>query len=208
MKSPTRRILLIRNPELSNSLSGLPCYSSRLHAPTQPELSRKRKCVSNPPIGKRKSRSSTSNTDPKKVTPERRVCEYSTELFVVSNKAVVNYGEPFVKGTYNLEGDGLMVFTCTCYEEVNVIINVIHFENIPNVQVRVLGNSLSHSPAVRQQLLSYTINCVTPGLEYFQRQLHVQSSLKAPLEAFKAARLFSPHKLSLLCPSALSQVVR
>ena len=102
-----------------------------------------------------------------------------------------------MKGTYNLEGDGLMVFTCTCYEEVNVINNAIHFENISNVRVRVLGNSLSHSPAVRQQLLSYAINCVTPGLEYFQRQLHVQSSLKAPLEAFKAARLFSPHKLSL-----------
>ena len=98
VKSPTRRnVHQESGPEVSNSLSGLPRYSSRLHAPMQPELSRKRKCVSNPPIAKRKSRSSTSNADPKKVSPERRICEYSTEPFLVSNKVVVDYGEPFMK---------------------------------------------------------------------------------------------------------------
>ena len=70
-----------------------------------------------------------------------------------------------MKGTYNLEGDDPLVFTC--YEEVNVIINVIHVENISNV--RAVANSLSHSLPVRQPLLGHAINYVKPGLEYFQR---------------------------------------
>ena len=46
----------------------------------------------------------------------------------------------------------------------------------------------------------YARNCAKPGLDYFQCQL--QTSLKGPMEAFKLARFFSPHKLSLLRPSA------
>ena len=39
-----------------------------------------------------------------------------------------------------------------------------------------------------------------PGLDYFEQQL--QTSLKAPLSAFKAARMFSPSKVTSLNPSA------
>ena len=109
---------------------------------------------------------------------------------------MIDYGEPFVKGTYNLEGDGPLVFTC--YEEVSTIVNTIHVENIPNV--RAVTNSLSLLPTVRQQLITHASNCTKPGLDYFKQQL--QTSLKDPMEAFKATRFFSTHKISLLCPSA------
>ena len=127
-------------------------------------------------------------------------------LLKIELAAVVDYGEPFVRGTYNLEGDGPLVFIC--YEEVSAIVNAIYVENIPNVQA--VADSLSPLPAVRQQLITYARNCAVPciryqllsrpGLDYFQRQL--QTSLKGPMEAFKVARFFSPHKLSLLRPSA------
>ena len=59
---------------------------SRLRAPAPSELSRKHKCVSNPPSGKRRSRGS-NDTEPKSVKPEHRVREYPKEPFVVSNSA-------------------------------------------------------------------------------------------------------------------------
>ena len=89
-----------------------------------------------------------------------------------------------------------MVFTC--YEKVQVIVNAIQVENIPNVQAVV--ENISADTTIQLQLLTHARNCVKPGLDYFQKQL--QTSLKTPLEAFKAARLFSPHKLSVLLPSA------
>ena len=52
-------------------------------------------------------------------------------LLKIELAAVIDYGEPFVKETYNLEGDGPLVFTF--YEEVSTIVNAIHIENIPNV---------------------------------------------------------------------------
>ncbi len=117
-------------------------------------------------------------------------------LLKIELAAVVDYGEPFVKGTYILEGDGPLVFTC--YEEVQVIVNAIHVKNIPNV--RAVAESISPIASVKQQLLTHARNCVKPGLYYFQKQL--QRGHKTPLDAFKAARFFSPHKLSLLHPSA------
>ncbi len=58
---------------------------SRLRAPAPSELSRKRKCLSNPPSGKRRSRGNNHDTEPKSVKPEQRVREYPKEPFVVSN---------------------------------------------------------------------------------------------------------------------------
>ncbi len=99
-------------------------------------------------------------------------------LLKIELAAVVDYGEPFVMGTGILEGDGPLVFTC--YKEVQVIVNAIHVENIPNV--RAVTESVSPVASVKQQLLTHARNCVKPGLDYFQ------TSLKTPLDAFKAVR--------------------
>ncbi len=58
---------------------------SRLRTPAPSELSRKCKCVSNPPSDKRRSRGSNHDTEPKSVKPEQRVREYPNEPCVVSN---------------------------------------------------------------------------------------------------------------------------
>ena len=68
------------------------------------------------------------------------------------------------------------------------------------IPINAVVRSLTSSPAVNQQLTAYARACVQPGLDYFEQQL--QTSLKAPLSAFKAARMFSPSKVTSLNPSA------
>lgn len=51
-------------------------------------------------------------------------------LLKVELATVVDYGEAFVKGTYILEGNGPLVFTC--YDEVQAVVDAIHIGNIHN----------------------------------------------------------------------------
>ena len=94
--------------------------------------------------------------------------------------AIVDWGRPFVTATYNLEGDGPLVFTC--YETVQTIVSAIQVANTPNVDAII--RAISSIP--RQQMVKYVKNCVQPGLDYFDKQLN--TSLKVSLSAFKAAR--------------------
>lgn len=112
--------------------------------------------------------------------------------------AVVDWGEVFVKATYNLEGDGPLALTC--YETIQEVKSAIQVGNIPNVQA--IAKSISPSSAVQQQLIAHAKNCVEPALNYFRQQL--TSSLKVPLAAFKASRLFNPNIIKLLNPDTSS----
>ena len=58
---------------------------TRLHCPTSSELVRKRKIDRNPPRRKRRSRG-LGSSDPKSVSPQQRVAEFSNEKLTVSNK--------------------------------------------------------------------------------------------------------------------------
>ena len=102
-----------------------------------------------------------------------------------------------MKATYHLEGDGPLAFTC--YEMIQTVVASIQVANTPNVNA-VAKSLAPTAPAVEQQLVAYAKSCVQPGLNYFQH--HLQTSLKVPLAAFKAARLFCPGKVSCLKPLA------
>ena len=108
--------------------------------------------------------------------------------------AIVDWGRPFVTATYNLEGDGPLVFTC--YETVQTIVSAIQVANTPNVDAII--RAISSIP--RQQMVKYVKNCVQPGLDYFDKQLN--TSLKVSLSAFKAARLLCPYQVNTLNPTA------
>ena len=53
---------------------------------------------------------------------------------------------------------------------------------------------------MEQELIQHAKSCVQPGLTYYFRQLN--ESMKEPLAAFKAARLFSPYKLHEMKPDS------
>ncbi len=109
--------------------------------------------------------------------------------------ATIDFGQPFVKATYNLAGDGPLALKC--FEIVDAVSAGIQVAHAPNVKViaRVVSQG---APSVKQQLIDYAKRCVQPGLDYFHHQLG--SSLKVPPQAFKAARLFSPHKVHTMQP--------
>ena len=106
---------------------------------------------------------------------------------------LVDWGEPFVKATYFLKGDGPLALEC--YEAIHKVSETLHTANVQAVA------QLSGAPPTDlrcQQLVAYAKSCAQPGPDYFQRQLG--NSLATSLAAFKGARLFSPHKVYLLHP--------
>ena len=110
--------------------------------------------------------------------------------------SVIDWGEHFIKATYNLEGDGPL--RLTCYEEIDKIFAAIHSGHCPNVEA--ISKKLAREVrGVREnQMKQYAQNAIQPGLDYFKSQM--EGSLKGALDAFKSARLFSPHKAHTMKP--------
>ena len=108
--------------------------------------------------------------------------------------SVVDWGEVFVKATYNLEGDGPLAFTC--YEEVQKVVAAVRVGHTPNTEAVI--RAISTHTSTQQRLRAYAKSCVQGALQYFKNQL--ESSLEVPLLAFKAVQIFNPHKLATLKP--------
>ena len=104
--------------------------------------------------------------------------------------------EPFVKATYNLEGDGFLALEV--YERLSALYIAITSKHMPNVKAMAKaeagGNSLRE-----QQLLDYAEVCVTPAYNYFKAKF--DHDLKPALMAFKSACFFSPSKIYTIRPS-------
>lgn len=111
--------------------------------------------------------------------------------------ATIDAGEPFVKATYRLEGDGPLALEC--FEVITMLQASINNQHYPNVNAVARQLSAGNS-VVMTQLVQYAQSCIQPGLQYFTTQLG--SSLKVPLAAFKAARLLNPHKVIEMLPTA------
>ena len=108
--------------------------------------------------------------------------------------SVVDWGEVFVKATYNLKGDGPLAFTC--YEEVQNVFAAVRVGYTPNTEGVI--QAISTQTSTQQRSRAYAKSCVQGTLEYFEHQL--ESLLKVPLSAFKAVQIFNPHKLATLKP--------
>ena len=128
----------------------------------------------------------------KMLTDNRTLAFLKAEL-----AAVVDAGEVFVSATYILEGDGLLVLKC--YEQIERIRAAIRSKYYPNLQA--IADVLScGNTAAKQQWIQYGLNCVQGGIDYFMSKFGSDTS--APLNAFKAARLFSPVKVNDIQPVA------
>ena len=103
--------------------------------------------------------------------------------------AIVDWGEPFVKATYRLEGDGALAFEC--FEVIDTIRAFIQSGTTPNNYIQALADRLSCGVLSKRQLvLDHVHNCVKPAIDYFNLQL--ASTLNRTLSGFKAARFFYP----------------
>ena len=106
-----------------------------------------------------------------------------------------DFGEPFVKATYNLEGDGPLALKY--FEIVDAVSAGIQVAHAPNVEAIALVVS-QRAPLVKQQLIDYAKRCVQPGLDYFRHQL--ESSLKGPRHGY------SPHTKCTQCSQTSQQL--
>ena len=105
--------------------------------------------------------------------------------------AVVDVGELFVEATYNIEGDGPIVLQA--YDQIQVLKAKIENPHYPNVDA--VAKSVAARGRTYQQL-QHASKCVQPGLNYFNSKFFDDSApLSDSLAAFKAARLFVPHRL-------------
>ena len=118
-------------------------------------------------------------------------------LLQIELPAIVDWGEPFVKATFRLEGDGALAFEC--FEVMDTIRAFIQSGTTPNVQA--VADRLSCGvPSQKQLVPDHVQKCVKPAMDYFNLQL--TSTLSRSLSGFKAARLFCPQKAHEMQPTA------
>ena len=102
--------------------------------------------------------------------------------------SIVDFGVPFVKATYQLEGNGPLALDC--FEIVDGLSTSIRLCNVPNVEAiaKKLANGLLHA---KQKWIDHAQTCIEPGHNYFKRQL--TSSLKALYKLSKQQDCFLHH---------------
>lgn len=118
---------------------------------------------------------------------------------------VVDAGKPFVQATYKLEGDGLLAVDC--HEVISSLSTSVKLENYPNLQA-VVKSIAKGKLDVQQKWLQYANTCIKPALDYYSQHLKADL-MSGPLNAFKAARLFSPLNIQKTKPecTALSSLL-
>ena len=121
----------------------------------------------------------------------------SSKELMVELAVTVDAGEPFVKATYKLEGDGPLAIEC--YEilsSVKAAIQVCHLPNRVAISKRVTTSTLPED-----HWMQYAKACIKPGYDYFEAKLR---QLEGVVSAFKAARIFNPAKVHFLKPDCCS----
>ena len=96
--------------------------------------------------------------------------------------AVIDAGDPFVRATYKLEGDGALVFDC--FDVLSSLASSIqtgHFPNLTDISAKLSAGN--HH--LGQQFLQYGRSCIQPGLDYFLNRF--RGDLSSSVAAFKAA---------------------
>lgn len=85
----------------------------------------------------------------------------------------------------------------TCFEILSTVDASIHAGHLPNTSavIESLATTISS-----QQWLAYARKCVAPGVNYFHQKF--TNELAGTVAAFKAARLFLPHKVDEMKPDA------
>ena len=108
----------------------------------------------------------------------------------------IDAGCPFVQATYRLEGDGPLALVC--FEELDKLLQAIRVAHYPNV-TRISQLLAQGQPDITQAS-QYASCCVQPCFTYFLSKYG--SYLQPGVSAFKAARLFNPHKIVDMQPGS------
>ena len=111
--------------------------------------------------------------------------------------AIVDAGVYFVKSTYNLEGDGPLIFSC--YEHLSAVAQAVGIGHYP-CTLAVARDIANGDVALQNRLLAQAKACIQPGLTFFQEKFSLQ--FRNTVRAFKVARLCCPVQVQHLLPNA------
>ena len=112
--------------------------------------------------------------------------------------ATVDAMEPFVKATYNLDGDGPL--TLQAYQDLRTVESTIANAYYPNITAmsRLL---LQGNIPVQQQWVYYATQCIQPAYQYYQDKC-IHGPLQPLFMILKSRRLFDPIKVKEMQPDA------
>ena len=111
----------------------------------------------------------------------------------------VDVGEPLVKATYRLKGDGPLLFSA--YEEIATLQAGSSNAHYPNTNAVATKLCSGRAVLKKQQLMDYADSCAKPAFEYFTCKFNGDDDLKRAVTFFKYAQYFDPSKLSELRPT-------
>ena len=104
----------------------------------------------------------------------------------VEMAVLVDIGAHFVRSTYNLEGDGLLAFTCyKCISALTTTVNLVH---CPNTEAVI--RNITSNPSQQHLYSQHAMHCIQPGINYFNDCKN--GCMAQIISCFKAARLFLP----------------
>ena len=120
-------------------------------------------------------------------------------LLQIELSAVVDAGMPFVQTTYKLESDNPII-ALECYELISSLTSTVDMAHYPNVEAVTRHISVSGTNEdAKERLVNYAHSCIKPAIDYYNTHLKAPL-MSVPLNAFKAARLFSPTKVKMIKP--------
>ena len=141
--------------------------------------------------------SSHNDIAPATMTKLTSVITTKKDMLMVELAAVIDAGEPLVKTTYDLEGDGPLALNC--YEAMTTVLTPIQTGHYPNLEAASRKLSQGDSQLC-QRWVRHGMDCVEPGLEYFADA--VSGTLSNSMAVFKAVRIFNPKKAVEIQPDA------
>ena len=80
--------------------------------------------------------------------------------------ATIDAATPFVKATYNLEGDGPLALSC--YEAISALNVAARQADYPNL--KAVANNVASENDMEEELIQYAKSCVQPGVTYYFSQ--------------------------------------
>ena len=103
----------------------------------------------------------------------------------------VDVGEPFVKATYRLEGDGPLFFSA--YEEIVTLQGFISNAHYPNTNA-VATKLSSGRASLKKQLIDYACLFAKPAYDSFTGKFNGDDDLKRAVTFFNVVGILIPSK--------------
>ena len=90
--------------------------------------------------------------------------------------ATINVGKHFVKATYELEGDGPLVFSC--YEKLKAVAEAFQAPHFPNTRAVVVAIANEGATQVAATLEQWAKACVQQAIQWFLQKFSKFSNLQ------------------------------